>query len=167
MAPHALSWESDSTTSDTGDLLHPRSPTQRLSNLSQASTLVGSESDGIDIARRRFSTADQHPVTNGLAREHDAVEPHTLDQTGINEALNAQYRDMQARAIAHVRELLLFCGPIMEIVNLVTINMGEVERLLEAGQHLTAYYIFRDVVSIIDTLIRDDLDVDGLRLKSE
>ncbi|KAF1912876.1 hypothetical protein BDU57DRAFT_532024 [Ampelomyces quisqualis] len=155
MAPHALSWESDSFTSDTRDLPHARFLTRRLSNLSQASTLVGSESDDIDIPHRRLSTAAQFPATHDVARELDPVEPSTLDQTDINHNLEAQYRDMRSKAKECMKALHAFCDPIIDTVNSVAVKLGE-------AQHLTAHHIFRNIITDIDLLICNDIDVEKL-----
>jgi hypothetical protein len=115
---------------------------RRLSNISQAPTLVGFESDDIDIAQRRLSTAAQYPISNEITRGHDAEQPCTLDQADIDAELKAEYRDMQTKAMERVNALHVFCDPIMETTTGVSIKMGETGKLLVGGQRLTAHYLF-------------------------
>lgn len=167
MHPHALSQDSYSPPTDTPDLPDARSLKRCLSNLSQASTLVGSESDDIDIAQRRLSTAAQYPVTDEITREHDAEQPCTLDQTDIDSELQAEYRVVQTKVIEVVKALHVFCYTIMDVITRVNIKMGEAERLLEGGERLTAHYLFRDIIRDIDALVWDGLDLEGIHCEIE
>jgi hypothetical protein len=141
---------------DTGSLSHVRSLERSYSNISQASTLVGSESDGNDDAQSPSATraplAVQHGAITGL-HSHEPCAPHQANIDIVVAHQNVADRPTQMEcertrqsAAVRLRWLHRICDPFMDMVQELNETMGQAERLYDAGDRRRSYALYEEII---------------------
>jgi hypothetical protein len=151
MSPHATSHSTNSPLSETGSLPHVRALKRSPSNLSQVSTLVGTESDDDDSAGPRLSAASQHTAHHDVTRTNGAQQPAASHRANLDARGSAPERTscnapIRQLAQERMRALHALCDPVIDKVNDVNIKLGEAERVWKGGDHLTAHQLYEEVL---------------------
>jgi hypothetical protein len=158
MSYPTLSASNHSASAGTSSLVDTRSLQRSLSNSSQASTLVGSESDHNDFAEPQLSPTTQPPARRNVIGELYAHTPCVTrqDETTAASAHPAlpDYEYMRTSPQSRVRSLHMLCDPFMDLVNDVNAKMGMAERLAESGERLSAYRMYQEILRDIDQVCR-------------
>jgi hypothetical protein len=141
-----------SPSSDTRPLADVRSLQRCLSNLSQASTLVGSESgDDPDAGTSSTPqvTIQHHPTEQSRAPEH-YVQHHAAVSADSTDTILQDFDEIRKMAQDCVRAMHVLFDPSMNFINRINTNMGVAERLTEGGDRLMAYILFQRVLREIE-----------------
>jgi hypothetical protein len=112
--------------SDSRSLADVRSLQRRLSNLSQASTLVESEfNNDLDPGTSSTAqvTAQQYPAEQGRAHEH-CVQHHDAGSAGSADTTLQDFDEARETAQERVRAMHMLFDLSMDFVNRINANMG-------------------------------------------
>jgi len=156
MVSHAFSKPAYPPPAGAEGLSHVRSLERSYSNISQASTLVGSESDGDDHAQSpsaaRASPAAQHGAIAGL-HPHEPCAPHQANvdamlahQDNADRLMEEGCERTRQRAAAQMRWLHKICDPFTEMIDELNATMGRAERLYDAGDHRGAHALYQEII---------------------
>jgi hypothetical protein len=152
MSSHAFSQPTRSPSSDTGPLADVRPIQRRLSNLSQASTLVGSESDHDDDAGATPTTQDttQHDATGESCAHEYCVQYNAAVNAARGDAILPDFDWVRMKAQERIGTLHLMFDPFMDLINSVSVKMIVAERLSDRSDYLAAYPLYLSVLRDIE-----------------
>jgi hypothetical protein len=156
MSSYASSQRTRSPSSDTGPLADVRSLQRRLSNLSQASTLVGSESDHDDDIGTTPTTQNttQHDATGESCAHEHCVQYNAAVSAARRDAMIPDFDRVRMKAQERIGTLHLMFDPFMDLINSVSVKMDVAERLAEGGDYLAAYPLYMSVLRDIENSYR-------------
>lgn len=156
MGSHASSQPPHPPSPEAGTLRHVRPFERSLSNLSQASTLVGLEYDSDDhtgsLSRTRAQLSGHHDSIKGL-HPHEPCAPH---QANIDDAFRyreashevslEEYQRTHQLAAKRVSWLYRVCEPLIMLIGDISAMLGAADRLNDAGEQSAAYRLYQEIL---------------------
>ncbi|KAF2027058.1 hypothetical protein EK21DRAFT_91826 [Setomelanomma holmii] len=156
MDPNASSYAPASAASQATNVANVRTRPRNLSDLSQAPTLVGSESDGDN------DTGSPPAAQNLLSSRPEALgrpcidEPWLLNKAGTpfapvdGEDLAALVADLLEIAANKMREKYKILEPTGQFWDSMETNLGRASRLADAGESRAAFDLLKELMRKID-----------------